>query len=421
LNHFQRDATGALCCEGVPLRDIAARVGTPTYVYSAATLRRHFRVFDEAWGQAPHLVAYSVKALSNLAVLRLLAREGAGFDIVSGGELARVLRAGGRADRVVYSGVGKTRAEMEAALEAGIRSFNVESLAELRTLSDVARAHGAAAPVSLRVNPAVDPQTHAYIATGLASSKFGIPQDRARDAYREALELPGLDVVGLDYHIGSQLSVLEPMVQALERMLELVDDLGREGLTLRDLDVGGGLGIPYADEQPPSPAAYAQRLLEVLAGRTLHIITEPGRVIAGNAGVLLMGVLRTKANLAKRFVVVDAAMNDAIRPALYGAWHTIEPVAPPRPGEETVDVVGPVCESGDFFARDRPLARVSEGDLLVLRTAGAYGFSMSSNYNSRPRAAEVLVDGERFAVVRARESVEDLFRGEVIPGWLDEA
>lgn len=419
MNHFERDETGALRCEGVALADIAARVGTPAYTYSAATLRRHFRVFDRAWGDAPHLVAYSVKALSNLAILRLLAAEGAGFDIVSGGELARVLRAGGRADRVVFSGVGKTRAEMEAALEAGIRSFNVESLAELRTLSDVARAHGTQAPVSLRVNPAVDPQTHAYIATGLASSKFGIPQDRARDAYREALGLPGLDVVGLDYHIGSQLSVLEPMVQALERMLELVDELGREGLTLRDLDVGGGLGIPYADERPPSPAVYAEKLLSVLAGRALHIITEPGRVIAGNAGVLLMRVIRTKDNLAKRFAVVDAAMNDAIRPALYGAWHTIEPVAPPRPGQQTVDVVGPVCESGDFFARDRPLPPLAAGDLLVLRTAGAYGFSMASNYNSRPRAPEVLVDGDRFSVVRARETVDDLLRGETIPAWLD--
>ncbi|MGM0577012.1 MAG: diaminopimelate decarboxylase [Myxococcota bacterium] len=415
MDHFRR-RDGQLHCEDVPLRDIAEAVGTPTYVYSRATLERHFKVFDAAWEEArDHLVCFAVKACSNLAILDLLARLGSGFDIVSGGELHRVLRAGGDPGKVVFSGVGKKEEEITAALEAGILCFNVESEAELEMIDRVARRTGRKAPVSMRVNPDVDAGTHPYIATGLRTSKFGIPHARARAAYRRAAALDGLEVVGVDCHIGSQLKELGPMVEALRRLLELIDDLADEGIAIEHLDLGGGLGITYEDEAPPSPAEYADRLLEELGDRELRIILEPGRVIAGNAGVLLMQVLLEKDNDGKRFVVVDAAMNDAIRPALYDAYHRIEPVGPQSGGTETVDVVGPVCESGDFFARDRALPRAAAGDLLAMRSVGAYGFVMASNYNSRPRPAEVLVDRDRFHVVRRRESLDDLCSFETIP------
>jgi len=419
MNHFQRAADGTLHAEGVPLTRIADEVGTPTYIYSRATLERHFRVFDEAWAGQPHLVCYAMKALSNLTVLNLLAKLGAGFDIVSAGELARVLKAGGDASKVVFSGVGKRRDEMAAALQAGIKCFNVESEAELDHLDEVARAHGAKAPVSLRINPDVDPQTHPYISTGLSKNKFGIPQTRARAAYARAGELEGLDVVGLDYHIGSQLAQVEPMVEACRRVLGLMTQLFEDGHAIEHLDVGGGLGITYRDEAPPSPAEYAATLkaeLRAAGYQHLTILTEPGRVIVGNAGVMLMKVLLTKDNGVKRFAIVDAAMNDNIRPALYDAYQGLEPVAPVATSQrQVVDVVGPVCESGDFFARDRDLPPLDEGDLLVMRSSGAYGFVMASNYNSRPRPAEVLVDGDSYTVVRTRETIEDLWRGELIP------
>ena len=418
MNHFAyRD--GELCCEDVPLRRIAQEVGTPTYVYSSATILRHYGVFADGLRTVPHLICYSVKACSNLAVLRLLANEGAGFDVVSGGELHRVLSAGITAERVVFSGVGKRRDEMEMALHAGIRAFNVESEAELEVLSEVAVALGAEARVSLRVNPDVDPGTHPYIATGLRESKFGIPWDRAVDAYERARVLPGLRVVGADCHIGSQLTSLAPLLAALERMLELIGELRTRGHVIEDLDLGGGLGIPYGGEDPPHPRDLTREVVARTAGQGLTLLFEPGRVIVGNAGVLLMRVLYLKDSGAKRFVVVDAAMNDAIRPALYQAHHDLRPVAEPsRDATELVDVVGPICESGDFFARNRALPPLAAEDLVVLASAGAYGFSMASNYNSRGRAAEVLVAGDRFDVVRRRESLADLIRGEAVPEYL---
>ena len=414
MNHFE-PRNGVLFAEEVPLQKIAQEVGTPVYVYSAATLRRHFQVFDGAFNEIDHLTCFAVKALSNIAILNLLATEGAGFDIVSGGELARVIAAGGDPQKVVFSGVGKTRDEMKQALEAGILCFNVESLAELNQLSEVAQGLGVQAPVSLRINPDVDPKTHPYIATGLRSNKFGIQWDEAEEIYILARDLKGIRVKGLDCHIGSQISSIEPMIEAMEKMVSLVDRLEALGLNIEHLDVGGGLGITYDDEKPPSPSAYASELIRVLGQRKKKIITEPGRVIAGNAGILLTKVLLRKKSQEKTFVIVDAGMNDSIRPALYDAWHGIEPVTHTERAPEVVDVVGPVCESGDFLARDRELPRMEEGDLVAMRSAGAYGFVMASNYNSRPRIAEVLVSGSQYHVIRERERIEDLFATESLP------
>ena len=408
MNHFNR-IDGILHAESVPLSRIAQDVGTPVYIYSRATFERHFRVFDAAFAEVDHLVCFAVKACSNIAILQTLAQLGSGFDIVSEGELARVLHAGGNPAKIVFSGVGKTEREMEKALQAGILCFNVESLAELHQLSAVANRLGVQAPVSLRINPDVDPKTHPYIATGLRNNKFGIQWDKAIPAYKEAMALGGIRVLGLDCHIGSQISDITPMVEAMARMVELLDALKTLGLEIEHLDVGGGLGITYGAEVPPTPAVYASRLLDVLGPRRLRIIAEPGRVIAGNAGILLTKVLLTKENHGKRFVVVDAAMNDAIRPALYQAWHGIEPVAKARDETDEVDVVGPICESGDFLAQNRVLPRVEAGELLCLQSSGAYGFAMASNYNSRPRVPEVLVDGDRYHVIRDRESISSLY------------
>ena len=414
MHHFEY-TQGSLHAEGVPLEHLAHHVGTPTYVYSRATLTRHYQVVDAALAGHPHRVCFAVKANSNLAVLGLLAELGAGFDIVSGGELARVLRAGGDAAKVTFSGVGKTEDEMVAALEAGVRSFNVESEGELEALERVAARLGKKAPVSLRVNPDVDPKTHPYIATGLAANKFGIPMDRARDLYRRAASLGHLEVCGVDCHIGSQLTELSPFVDAAERMLALVRDLRADGHPITHLDMGGGLGIPYEDETPPLPDAWGAALKDAVASlKDLELVVEPGRVIAGNAGILLTRVLYLKDTGGKTFVIVDAGMNDLARPSLYQAHHAIWPVAVPEDGSPEVvcDVVGPVCESGDFFARDRALPPVRPGDLVAVMSAGAYGFTMASNYNSRPRPAEVLVDGGDYEVVRRRESIADLMRGE---------
>jgi diaminopimelate decarboxylase len=417
MDHFEYRG-GELCCEGVPLRRIAAEVGTPTYVYSLATLRRHYRVLDEAFAPVRHLICFSVKANSNLAILRAFVREGSGFDIVSGGELFRVLRAGADPGKVVFSGVGKTRREMAEALEAGILMFNVESAPELDALEEVAARLDRRAPISLRVNPDVDPQTHPYIATGMKKSKFGIDIGRALEEYRRARALKHLEVVGVDCHIGSQLTAVPPFVDALARVRELLERLRAEGSAVRYLDLGGGLGIRYKDEEPPPPREYARALIAGLEGMDLTLLLEPGRVIVGNAGVLLTEVLYFKEGVEKKFVIVDGAMNDLIRPALYGSYQEIVPVEP-RGGERVIaDVVGPVCESGDFFARDRELERPRAGDLLAIRGAGAYGFAMASNYNSRPRAAEVLVSGGDFYVVRRRETLEDLVSGEAIPPLL---
>ncbi len=412
MNHFRR-REGTLWCEDVPLPAIASAVGTPAYVYSTATLRRHARAMQAPFAGRPHLVCYSVKACSNLAILSLLREEGLGFDIVSGGELFRAKKAGAEPKRIVFSGVGKTPRELAEALDAGILLFNVESEAELVMLDEVARAKRTRAPVSLRINPDVDPKTHKYVATGLRDSKFGIPRPRAREAYRLARSLRHLDVVGLDCHIGSQLTELAPFVEAIGRLRTLLDELGQDGLQLRYLDLGGGLGITYSDETPPDPQAYGRALRDALQGLDLTLLLEPGRVLVGNAAVLLARVVLVKQAESKRFVVVDAAMNDLIRPTLYDAHHEIDPVQRPRRKKAVVDVVGPVCESGDFLAKDRELPLLEAGELVAVRSVGAYGFSMASTYNSRPRPPEVLVDGDRFRVIRERESYRDLIRGEV--------
>ncbi len=407
-----------LHAEGVALSGIVRAVGTPCYVYSRARIEAQWRAFDQAFGEQAHRVCYAVKANSNLAVLNLLARLGSGFDIVSGGELERVLRAGGDPARVVFSGVGKSEAELERALEAGIHCFNVESEGELDRLNQVAARLGRRAPVSVRVNPDVDADTHPYIATGLKESKFGIATEAARAVYGRAREMSHIEVTGVDCHIGSQLTALAPFRDALERLLALVDALAADGIGLGHLDLGGGLGVRYRDETPPAPREYVAQLLErMTAGdgrhRGLKLLIEPGRAIVAEAGVLVTRVEYLKHGSAKDFVVVDAGMNDLLRPALYDAWQEIVPVLRREGAGRRYDIVGPVCESADFLGRDREL-KVAPGDLLAVLAAGAYGASMSSNYNSRPRAAEVMVDGERFYVVRRRETVEELLRAETI-------
>lgn len=413
MDHFEyRD--GRLHAEDVPVADIAATVGTPCYIYSRATIERHWRAFDHAFGEHPHLVCYAVKANSNLAVLNVLGRLGSGFDIVSGGELERVLAAGGDPGKIVFSGVGKRRDELERALEINIRCFNVESEAELALLERVAAERGQRAPVSLRINPDVDADTHPYISTGLKQNKFGIEVERALAVYARAAASPHLEVVGVDCHIGSQLTRVAPFVDALERVLALVGRLEAQGIAIRHLDLGGGLGIRYRDEEPPLPAEHAAALLERLRDRPHEILIEPGRAIVGNAGILVTRVELLKQGEDKSFAVVDAAMNDLLRPALYSAWQAIIPVEPRAMGEpHRYDVVGPICETGDFLGKDREL-NIESGDLLAVRSAGAYGFAMSSNYNSRPRAAEVMVDGGRFQVVRQRETVAELYAGEAV-------
>lgn len=414
MHHFQY-RRGKLHAEKVPLARIAKQVGTPTYVYSRATLERHYRVLDESLEGHPHLVCYSVKANSSLGTLDVLARLGSGFDIVSGGELRRVLKAGGKARKIVFSGVGKTEDEMASALRARIKVFNVESEQELELLGRVGRRLGKKAPISIRVNPDVDPKTHPYISTGLKAHKFGVPTGQALELYARARRMRGVVVRGVDCHIGSQLTDLRPFIDALQRLKELVRHLCADGHPIDHIDLGGGLGITYDDENPPHPFEWGAAVKESLCDLPdIEILVEPGRVIAGNAGILLTRVLYTKDGEEKRFLVVDAAMNDLARPALYGSHHRIQPVkeAPRHGPREIVDVVGPICETGDFLARDRELAVAVPGDLLAVMSAGAYGFSMSSNYNSRPRAAEVMVDGNAFHVIRRRESVNDLIRGE---------
>ena len=402
---------GTLCAEKVPLDAMAAQFGTPCYIYSRAALESAYREFELACAERDTLICYSVKANSNLALLNLLARLGSGFDIVSGGELARVLAAGGSAAKTVFSGVGKSEAEMHAALEAGVLCFNVESEGELDRLAAVANGVRKIAPVSLRVNPDVDPKTHPYIATGLKESKFGIPYDDALPLYRKAAKLQDLRVVGIDVHIGSQIVDVEPFVAALEKTLELVDTLDATGVHLDHVDLGGGLGIRYRDEAPPAARDYLGQLFRRLGSRKLRILFEPGRSLVGNIGVLLTRVEYLKHGAAKNFVVTDAAMNDLLRPALYDAWHDVLPVTRRGDPARRYDIVGPVCESADFLARERLLA-LAPGDLLAVMSAGAYGMTMSSNYNSRPRPAEVIVDGETPHLVRERERVESLFASE---------
>lgn len=410
MDHFHYQ-NGELFAENVAAASIVEQYGTPTYVYSRATLERHWRAFDDAFASQPHLVCYAVKANSNLAVLNVLARLGSGFDIVSAGELARVIAAGGRADRTVFSGVGKTADEIAYALKQNIRCFNVESIAELERINQVASELGKVAPVSIRVNPDVDAETHPYISTGLKENKFGIDINLAPAVYQQAAAMPNLDVIGVDCHIGSQLTKVTPFVDALQRVLLLIDELAANGIEIHHLDIGGGLGIQYKDETPPTPAEYAAAMQDLLKDRQLEILMEPGRAIAGNAGILLTKVEYIKASDDKRFAIVDAAMNDLLRPALYQSWMAIDAVKPRNAESFSYDIVGPVCETGDFLGKDRQLA-IESGDLLAVRSAGAYGFTMSSNYNSRPRAAEIMVDVEQAFVVRERETIESLYQGE---------
>ncbi|MCO7609751.1 diaminopimelate decarboxylase [Pseudomonas chlororaphis] len=402
---------GELFAEGVALSAIAERFGTPTYVYSRAHIEAQYLAYAEALAGMPHLVCFAVKANSNLGVLNVLARLGAGFDIVSRGELERVLAAGGQADKIVFSGVGKTRDDMRRALEVGVHCFNVESAEELERLQQVAAELGVRAPISLRVNPDVDAGTHPYISTGLKENKFGIDIATAEDVYIRAAQLPNLEIVGVDCHIGSQLTTLEPFIDALDRLLELVDRLGECGIYLRHIDLGGGLGVRYRDEEPPLAADYVKAVRQRLDGRDLALVFEPGRFIVANAGVLLTRVEYLKHTEHKDFAIVDGAMNDLIRPALYQAWMDVSAVQPRKAEPRTYDIVGPICETGDFLAKERALA-LAEGDLLAVHSAGAYGFVMSSNYNTRGRAAEVLVDGDQAVEVRRRETVAELFAGE---------
>ena len=409
MDYFNYQDDGQLWAEDVPLTQLAEQYGTPLYVYSRATLERHWNAFDKSVGEHPHLVCYAVKANSNLGVLNTLARLGSGFDIVSGGELERVIAAGGEPSKVVFSGVGKTSQEMEQALKLGIKCFNVESEPELERLNQVAGKLGLKAPISLRINPDVDANTHPYISTGLRDNKFGIAFDRAPAVYKFAQGLEHLDIQGIDCHIGSQLTDIEPFIDATDRLLALIDDLKTQGINIKHLDVGGGLGVIYRDELPPQPSDYAKALLGRLENhQDLELIFEPGRAIAANAGVLLTKVEFLKHTEHKNFAIIDAAMNDLMRPALYQAWQDIVPVVPKDGQAVTYDLVGPICETGDFLGKDRSLV-IEENDLLAVRSAGAYGFVMSSNYNTRARAAEVMVDGDRVQLVRQREELSSLW------------
>jgi diaminopimelate decarboxylase len=417
MNHFIYK-NGVLYCENIEVRKIAEQVGTPFYLYSTATLKRHFKAFDSGFEGLDHLTCFAVKSCSNIAILNLFRKMGGGADIVSGGELFRAMKAGIDPQKIIYSGVGKTRAEMREALYAGILMFNVESAQELDRLQEVAAELGTTAPVAFRINPDVDPKTHAYISTGLAKNKFGVPVDEALDEYLRAREMDNIEIVGVSCHIGSQLTMITPFVEALKKIKLFVASLEKEGIGIRYLDLGGGVGITYDDEQPPLPLDYATAIREELAGMDCNLVLEPGRVITGNAGILVTEVQYTKVNTGgekdKRFVIVDAAMNDLTRPALYGAYHEIVPVQQAEKNMQQVDIVGPICETGDFMARDRIMPEVQQGDLLAVMSSGAYGFSMSSTYNSRPRVAEVLVSDDRFQIIRQREGYDDLVQGEVL-------
>jgi diaminopimelate decarboxylase len=415
--HYQDDG---LFCENVPVQRICDEVGTPVFIYSRATLERHFKIFQQPFSNIDHLICYSMKACSNLTILRIFGNFGAGMDIVSGGELHRALQAGIDPSLVVYSGVGKKSSEMDEALAADILMFNVESEEELELLDQRARLMGKKARIALRVNPDVDPHTHPYIATGLMKSKFGVHMERSQALYQRARQMKGIEPVGVDCHIGSQLTELSPFMDAMEHLKKLIRNLAKDGINIRYLDIGGGLGIPYDDERPPVPADYGAAIVEQVSDMNVKVILEPGRVLVGNAGIMVTRVLYRKQGPAKHFVIVDAGMNDLIRPSLYKAHHSvwkIKRTSAAKSASEKVlsDLVGPICESGDFLAQERYLEPVEPGELLAMMSAGAYGFAMSSNYNSRPRAAEVLVDGDNYYVIRDRETYDDLVRHERIP------
>jgi len=421
LDHFlYRD--GALFAEDVPVADIAAAVGTPFYVYSTATLKRHYTLFDEALSWGDHLVCFAMKSLSNQAVLKVLADLGAGMDVVSVGEYMRAKAAGVPGDRIVFSGVGKTADEMRLALEGGIRQFNVESEPEMAMLDSVAQSRGKVAPITVRVNPDVDAKTHAKIATGKSENKFGIPISRAREVYAMAAKMPGLKVIGIDVHIGSQLTELAPFEAAYKKVAELTEQLRADGHEISRLDLGGGLGIPYtrSNEAPPLPTEYGAMVQRTVGQLGCEIEIEPGRLISGNAGILVSKVIYVKSGEDREFLIIDGAMNDLIRPAMYEAWHDIIPVVEPAPGEEPAkyDIVGPICESGDTFAKAREMPAVGPDDLIAFRSAGAYGAVMASEYNSRPLIPEVLVDGDQFAVIRKRPTYEEMIARDTLPPWL---
>ena len=416
--HFFKYKKGELYAEEVPVREIAAKYGTPVYIYSASTLVRHFKAYDEAFDGKHHIICFALKANSNSAVIRLFAKHGAGADVVSGGELFRALKAGIPAKKIVYAGVGKTADEIRFALKSKILMFNVESENELREIDRIAADMKVKASIALRINPDIDPQTHPYISTGLKKHKFGIPIDDALEHYKFAKSLKNIAVVGIHKHIGSQLTKISPFVDALKRILILIDELAKSGIRIDFLDIGGGLGITYLDEQPPQPRDLAEQILPLLEGRDVTVVMEPGRSLVGNAGILVTKTLYLKEGEEKNFVIVDAGMNDLMRPSLYNAYHHIQPVVKTRRDTIIADVVGPICESGDFLAKDREIPKVNQGEYLAVMSAGAYGFSMSSTYNSRPRVAEVMVNGTKFALVRKRETYADLLRGESIPEFI---
>jgi len=416
--HFFKYKNNELFAEDVPVRKLAEKYGTPLYVYSHATLLRHFKAYDDAFDGYPHIICFAVKANSNLAILRLFAENNGGADIVSGGELFRALKAGVSPKRIVYAGVGKTEDEIRFALRSKILMFNVESEAELQRINEVAGKMKTKAPVALRINPDIDPQTHPYISTGLKKHKFGIPIDDAIEYYRAASRLKNISIVGIHKHIGSQITKVSPFVDALKRILLLIDELNAQGVNIKYLDIGGGLGIPYTDEEPPVPKDLAKNILPLLNGRKMTLIMEPGRSIVGNAGILVTKTLYLKKGHEKEFVIVDAGMNDLMRPSLYGAYHGIIPLKRYKRADTFADVVGPICESGDFLAKDRGMPKVKQGEYLAVMSAGAYSFSMSSNYNSRPRPAEVMVKGKKHFLIRERETYKTLVDGEKIPRFL---
>jgi len=407
-----------LYCEDVPVASIAERIGTPFYLYSHATISRHFRVFDDSFKNLSHLTCFSVKSNTSLAVLRIFASLGGGADIVSGGELFRALKAGITPDKIVFSGVGKTPEDMELALKSGIFMFNIESGQELNVLHNIAGHNKKTASIALRVNPEIGSKTHPYIATGHGETKFGIPFQEALQVYKSAMRLKNIEVEGISCHIGSQLTEISPFVHALEKLKEFVRQLTKEGIDIRFLNLGGGLGITYNDEKPPHPSEYAGALSEIMGEDNMTLILEPGRVIIGNAGILVTQVIYTKSTKNKRFIIVDAGMNDLVRPALYDSFHAVQPVTMTRSDLITADLVGPVCETGDFFAKDRKMPPFKPGDLIAVMSAGAYGFTMASNYNSRPRPPEIMVKGGTYSIIRERETYDDLINGEMIPEFL---
>lgn len=418
MHDFAYDAQGRLCCGDVPLERIAFEQGTPVYCYSLSTLERHIKAFEDPLERIEHQTCFAMKANSNLAIVSLMARRGLGADVVSGGELYRAMRAGVDPSKIVYSGVGKTTQEIDAAIGAGIMMFNIESEQELEVINERAGALGRKAPISIRVNPDVDPQTHPYISTGMKNNKFGIDIETSVRQYLRARDMPHIEIVGIDCHIGSQLTDITPFIDATDRLKRLISELRSFGMEFKYLDLGGGLGITYSTEQPPHPSEYGAAIIDAVGGLGLKLVFEPGRVIVGNAGVLVTRVLYRKEKENKTFIIVDAGMNDLIRPALYNAWHEIVPLRKKQGPLEKVDVVGPICESADFIAKDRDLPRLERGDLIAVMSAGAYGFTMASNYNSRPKPPEVLVDGSCAYVVVRRQTYEDLVAGEIIPQGL---